>query len=76
LESSHVKAAHKMLVKLTPGVDLTNILLAAFTCKDPKSAKRKSSHQCLLAILGSLHEKVARKMLVKSTLGEKLRAVF
>jgi len=26
---------------------------AAFTCKDPKSAKRQSSHQCLSALLGS-----------------------
>jgi len=25
------------------GVDFTNILLAAFTCADPKSAKRQSS---------------------------------
>jgi len=42
-----------MLVKLTPGGDLTNVLWAAFTCKDPKSIKRESSHQYLFALLGS-----------------------
>ena len=31
--------ARKMLVKLTPGVNFTNILHSAFTHADPKSAK-------------------------------------
>ena len=34
------KAGRKMLVKLTPGVNSTNILQAAFTRADPKSAKK------------------------------------
>ena len=34
------KAAHKMFVKLTIRVDFNNILCAAFTLADPKSAKR------------------------------------
>jgi len=34
------KAEHKILVKLTPGVDFINILQAAFACADPKSAIR------------------------------------
>jgi hypothetical protein len=37
---SYKKCAHKMLMKLTPGVDFTNVLQAAFTLADPKSAKR------------------------------------
>jgi len=52
-----------MLVKLTPGVDLTNILQAAFARSDPIPA----SHQCLFALLGSAVAKAACKMLVKST---------
>ncbi len=40
-----------------------------FTCKDPKSTKRLSSHQCLFALLGSSLVKAACKMLVKSTHG-------
>jgi len=59
------KTARKMLVKLKSSVNFTNILLAAFKCKDPKSAKRQSSHQCRLALLGSLRVKAVHKMLVK-----------
>jgi hypothetical protein len=33
------KGAAKMLVNLTPGVNFTNILQAAFTNADPESAK-------------------------------------
>jgi hypothetical protein len=35
-----VKAAHKMLVKLTPGVDSTKVLRAFFMHADPKSSKK------------------------------------
>jgi len=52
-------------MKLTPGVDLANISQTAFTCADPKSTKKQSSHQCLFALLGSAHVKAARKTLVK-----------
>jgi len=38
---------------------------AAFTHSDPKSAKKQSSDQCLLALLGSSLVKAACKMLVK-----------
>jgi hypothetical protein len=34
------KAASKLLVQLTPGVDFTNGLPSAFTHTDPKSSKR------------------------------------
>jgi len=42
LESGYVKAAQKIMVKLTPGVNFINILLKAFTLADPKSAKKHS----------------------------------
>jgi hypothetical protein len=37
---SYEKCECKMLMKLTPGVDFTNILCAAFTSKDPNEQKR------------------------------------
>jgi len=37
----------------------------------PKAQKRQSGHQCLLAHLGSLHLKAARKTLVKLTSSSK-----
>jgi len=58
-----------MLVKLTPGVDFTNILCTAFTCADPKSAKKDCQLDCLFALLGSGSIKAARKMLYKLTPG-------
>ncbi len=39
-QSTHIKAAHKMLVKLTPGLNFITVLSAAFTLVDPKSVKR------------------------------------
>jgi len=37
-----------------------------FLSEDPKSAK-KTSHQCLFALLGSAHVEASLEMLVKST---------
>jgi len=42
LGSAPVKGASKMLMKLTPGIILTNVLPAAFKCADHKSAKKTS----------------------------------
>jgi len=52
-----------MLVKLTTGtgVDFINILHTAFTCADPKSAKRHWWLDCIFALLGSWQIKAARK---------------
>jgi len=61
------KAALKMLMKLTNGVDFTNILHAVFSFANPKSAKRQSSHPCLFAFLESACIKAAHKMFVKLT---------
>jgi len=41
----------------SPEVNFTNVLQAAFTCADPKIAKRR----CLLLLLGSLQVKAACK---------------
>ena len=43
-----------------PGVSFINILHAAFTCADPKSAKNSQVKQ-LFALLGSVHVKAVRK---------------
>ncbi len=53
------KGAHKILMKLTPGVNVTNILLAAFTCEDPKSSKKTDGLTVFFAHLGSAHVKAA-----------------
>jgi hypothetical protein len=45
LGSAPVKGASKMLMKLTPGIILTNVLPSAFKCADHKSAKKL---HCLL----------------------------
>ncbi len=42
-------------------------LRPAFTCADPRSAKRQSRRQCLFELLGSLNAKPACKILVKLT---------
>jgi hypothetical protein len=67
-KSTGAKAAHKMLVKLTTGVNFTNILHKAFTRSDPKSAKETDSLTLFFAQLGSARAKAALKMLVISTL--------
>jgi len=54
-------------MKLTPGVDLINILLKAFACADPKNSKRYWQLDWILTLLGSLCIKAARKMLMKLT---------
>jgi len=56
-----------MLVKLTTGVDFTNILHEAFTSTDPKSAKKTHSLTVFFALLRYTSVKVVRKMLVKLT---------
>jgi len=43
-----IKAASEMLMILTPGVNFINILRAAFTSADPKSARTQSSCQSFL----------------------------
>jgi len=51
-----------MLMKLTPGVNFTNILCKAFTRADPQSAKKIDNLTEFLALLGSAFIKAACKM--------------
>jgi hypothetical protein len=63
-----------MLIKLTPGVNFTNILRAGFTCLNPKSAKDDLT--VIFALLGSGLVKAVLKMLVKLTLGYKTLLLY
>ena len=67
LGSSSVKAACRMLMKLTPGFYLTNILLAAFALADPASAKKTVKSSSCFVLLGSVSVKAAHRTLVKLT---------
>ena len=57
----------KSWVGLAPGVNFTNILLAAFTRADPKSAKKLLNLNVFFALLGSTSAKAACRTLVKLT---------
>ena len=50
---------------MAPGVNFTNVLLAAFTNADPKSAIKLLNLTIFFALLGSSHVKAACRMLVK-----------
>ncbi len=50
-----------------PGVNFINVLQAAFKRADPECAKKDTSQQCRLALLGPRRLKAARIMLVKLT---------
>jgi len=58
-----------ILIGLTPEVDFTNILSAAFTCTDPKSAKNTVKQSVFFVLLGFERLKTLRKMLMKLTPG-------
>ena len=58
-----------MLLKLTIGVNFTNVQPAPFTRADPKSAIKLLNLTYFLALLGSASVIVARKMLLKLTIG-------
>ena len=51
------------------GVNFTNILCAAFTRKDTKSAKKQLELTVFFVLLGSAHVKAGCRMLVKLTPG-------
>jgi len=76
LGSTCAKASHKMMMNLTPGVNLTNILHTAFTFVDPKSAKKTNKDLTVFFVLsGFARVKAAHKMLVKLTHVELLSRV-
>jgi len=61
LVSLLVKAASKMLVKLTLGLNFINILQAAFMHADSKSAEKAVKLSVFFTLLGSIHMKALRK---------------
>ncbi len=65
--SAFVKAAQRMLMKLTPGVNFVNFLLAAFMHADPKFAKKTGNMSVFFVLLGSSCIKSDHRMLVKLT---------
>jgi len=71
LGSAHVKAAHKTLMKWTPGVNFINILRAAFIRGDPESVQKIDNFNLTVIFthLGSAHIKAAHKTLMKLTPG-------
>jgi len=60
---------HKVLILTPPGVNFTNILLAAFTSADFKSVRTQSSCQYLFTLLGSTSVKAVRRTLIKLSHG-------
>ncbi len=48
-------------------IHLSNISREAFMCADPKSTKKDRQLDVFFALLGSLHVKAVRNMLVKLT---------
>jgi len=61
------KGKLKMLMKLTPGVNFVNFLLAAFMHADPKFAKKTGNMSVFFVLLGSSCIKSDHRMLVKLT---------
>jgi len=69
LGSALVKAASKKLMKLTPGVNFTNVLWTAFTLVDPERVKKIDNLTIIFTHLLSVCIKAGRKMLMRSTPG-------
>jgi hypothetical protein len=69
LGSSHEKAGHRTLMKLTPGFNFINVLLSAFAQTGPKSVKKAVKSFSHFEFLGSTPVKAARKMLMTLTPG-------
>jgi len=67
LGSACLKTACKMLLKLTLGLNFTNIYEQLLILKILKSQKDSEVVSLFFAILGSAHTKAAHKMLVKLT---------
>jgi len=63
-------------MKLTPGVNLANVLGAAFTCKDPESAKKIDYLTEFFAFLGSANAIAAHRTLMKMSPGVDFSNMF
>jgi len=69
LGSTRLKAGHKMLMKLTPGLNFINVLHTAFTPADPKGVKSYWWLTVFFTLSGSTCLKAGRKLLLKFTPG-------
>jgi len=67
LGSTRAKAVHRMLMKLTPGLNFINVLRTAFTLVDTERVIIQSNPQYLFMHLGSTCAKAVRRTLVKLT---------
>ncbi len=70
--STSIKAVCRTLMKLSLGVNFTNVLRAAFTLVDPKSVKKIDQLTVFFTLLGSACVKAVRRMLVKLSPGVNL----
>jgi len=65
-----VIAAHKMLMKLKPGLNFTNMFMRSFYAPRSPKCRKKWWFECIFfALLGSVHVKALSKMLMKLTPG-------
>jgi hypothetical protein len=60
-------AAHKMLVKSTPGLNFTNIFTLSFYSRRSRKRKKTDDFTAYFTLLGYARVKAAHNMLVKST---------
>ena len=67
--SASTKAARKMALKLTPGVNFINVLCTAFALVDRKSVKNTVKSLVSFMLLRSMSIKVVRRMVLKLTPG-------
>jgi len=66
-QCAYKKFVSKILMKLTTGLNFTNILQVAFMSTDPKSTKNTVNLSVNFVLLGYACLKAVCKMLVKST---------
>ncbi len=64
-----------MLMKLTPGIDFTNIFTHSIKPVTPQSVKFKSNFQYLFTLLGSANIKAAHRTLMKLTPGHSTKKI-
>jgi len=67
LGSTHVKAVHRILIKLSPGVNFINILWTAYTWAEPIRLKKTVKSWVFLRFWDLRVQKLCLNMLVKLT---------
>jgi hypothetical protein len=69
LGSVRIKAARKMLMESTPGLNFINVLRTAFTLVDSESIKNTYNLTAFFTLLESTSIKVVRRILMELTPG-------